>query len=134
MKDEHWALHRAHWLAGRCEVIHGLHPGAVVLPPSWLELEAALRRELAAPEPSAYWVLQLCRVSASLLTRDVVRSKIDSGEWALEHLPREHHETVLAAIRRYRREARPDDQSTIKAGWPAFLAEVKRQIGMTPAL
>ena len=127
--DEHWALHRAHWLAGRCIVLHGPEPSAVVQAPSWEELEPPLRHELAAVEPSAYGTLQLCRVWASLATRDVVRSKLDSGRWALAHLPVEHHDLVQAAMRFYRQEAEPGDPSLLEARFPALWAEVRRQLG-----
>jgi len=128
LRDRHWALHRAHWLAGKCEVVYGLEPHDVVLRPTWEELEAVLRRELDVAEPSAYWVLQLCRVWASLATRDVVRSKIDSGRWALERLAPEHHDVVLAAVRAYQKNSLPGDGRLIRARFPALLAEVRRQI------
>jgi hypothetical protein len=103
--DSHWALHRAHWLAGACIVVYGLTPDEVVAPPSWDELEQELRREAADPEAtssySAYWTLQLCRVLASLETRDVVRSKLDSGKWALQQLPEDAHIAIVAAMQSY---------------------------------
>ena len=30
LRDGHWSLHRAHWLAGACVVVHGLSPAQVV--------------------------------------------------------------------------------------------------------
>jgi hypothetical protein len=109
--DQHWALHRAHWLAGACIVVHGLAPKGVVPAPSWSEVETALMGELdeearngggeAGHACSPYWTLQLCRVLASLETHDVVRSKLDSGAWAIERLPASVLPIVRAAIEAY---------------------------------
>ena len=52
--------------------------------------------------------LQLCRVLASLETQDVVRSKLDSGAWALTRLPNEGHPAIQTAMRVYSGEASPD--------------------------
>ncbi len=126
--DTHWALHRAHWLAGRLIVIYGPEPSKIVLPPDWHDREKALRRELADPQPSAYWVLQLCRVCASLLTRDVVRSKLDSGRWALERLPEEYQAPVRAAMRFYEHTSFPEDEKVIRDGFIGFLSTIRRLI------
>jgi hypothetical protein len=124
-RDAHWALHRAHWLAGACVVVHGLSPADVVPEPDWGELEAVLRREAEEADASreagsAYWTLQLCRVLASLETRDVVRSKLDSGEWALERLPPGCASIIHAARRYYSGVAMAGDVDLIKAEFPAF--------------
>ncbi len=126
--DEHWALHRAHWLGGRCKVIHGLRPESVVPPPTWAELQDVLMRELRSPEPNAYWSLQLCRVWASLMTRNVVRSKLDSARWALQRLDHEHHLVVREAMKHYERGADAVDLGVIKERFPALLGEVRRRI------
>lgn len=127
--DRHWALHRAHWLAGRCEVVYGLEPSSVVPPPTWEELKITLAEELNEAEPGAYWVLQLCRVWASLATRDVVRSKLDSGSWALERLPSEHHAVIHAALHHYERKAEPDDEALIEAYFSEFHQAIRRRVG-----
>lgn len=129
--DEHWALHRAHWLAGRRKVIHGPDPAEIVQPPTWEQLESALRRELERPDPSdpsPYWVLQLARVWASLETRDVVRSKLDSAAWALERLPQQYHPIIEAAARFYRRSSEPDDERLIANNFPMFVEEITRRV------
>lgn len=126
--DEHWVLHRAHWRVGRCRVIHGLGPREVVRPPEWNELARVLWRELRSPEPSAYWVLQLCRVWASLETQDVVRSKLDSARWALQRLGDEHHAVVREAMRHYERGADSSSMDVIRERFPALLAEVRRRV------
>jgi hypothetical protein len=133
-RDEHWALHRAHWLAGACIVVHGLAPREVVLEPAWEELAAVLRHELVAEardgnEPgsacSPYWTLQLCRVLASLGTHDVVRSKLDSGAWALRRLPSETHAIIEAAIRYYSRQPVQGDDELVRDAYPDFYAAVR---------
>jgi hypothetical protein len=129
LTDTHWALHRAHWLAGRLNVIYGPGPSNIVLPPEWHDIEIALRKELTNPQPSAYWVLQLCRVWASLLTRDVVRSKLDSGRWALERLPKDYQALVRAAMRYYEHLSFPEDQSMIRDGFFGFLRKIRELVG-----
>ena len=46
MRDEAWALHRAHVLAGRYFLVAGIDPREIVPEPTWAELEAALRAEM----------------------------------------------------------------------------------------
>lgn len=128
LTDTHWALHRAHWLAGRLKIIYGPEPSSIVLPPEWHDIEKELRKELANPQPSAYWVLQLCRVWASLLTRDVVRSKLDSGKWALERLPKDYQALVKAAIRYYKRISNPEDQALIRDAFPSFRRKIQELV------
>lgn len=131
MRDDHWPFHRAHWLAGRVRVIHGLAPGDVVLPPTWQEHETALLQELKGLEDwgaTPYSVLQLCRVWASLVTHDVVRSKLDSAEWALRRLDPEYHDIIHAAIRFYRRDGRPEDGTIIAERYGSFRTEVVNQL------
>jgi hypothetical protein len=92
LRDDSWALHRAHILAGRVIVLHGVDPGSIYIPPSWSELEEALDGEMGyvaahLTEYPAYCVLNLCRLLYSWETGDVVTSKAASAVWALEHLP-----------------------------------------------
>lgn len=112
-------------------MIHGLHPADIVQPPKWEQLKRTLRREVERSEPSPYWVLQLLRVWASLETRDVVRSKLDSAEWALERLPRQYHAIIQAAIHFYQRSSKSDDQSLIAEDFPMFVAEIRQWIDGT---
>lgn len=126
--DKHWALHRAHWLAGQCRIVHGLDPSGVVQKPTWIELESILLTELKNVEADAYWVLQLCRVWASLATRNVVRSKIDSGRWAMERLSETYYDMIHAAIRYYEGSEGPDDPALIRMGFPEFVEVVRRKI------
>ncbi|HXH22585.1 MAG TPA: aminoglycoside adenylyltransferase domain-containing protein [Dehalococcoidia bacterium] len=133
VRDEHWALHRAHWLAGAVIVVHGLAPQGIVPPPEWQEIEQALRRDAeeagrVLSGGSPYWTLQLCRILASLETRDVVRSKLDSGAWALERLGPGFAPIIRAAQRYYSGVARPGDLDLIKSGYPAFYEALKRLI------
>ncbi len=130
LRDGHWPLHRAHWLAGAVVVVHGLSPSQVVPAPTWEELAATLRAEAAEAADhlgrgTAYWTLQLCRVLASLETHDVVRSKLDSGEWALRRLPRRTHAIIRAAGRFYTGEARADDQHLIAQSFAGFHQAVR---------
>ena len=46
MRDEAWALHRAHVRAGRYFLLAGIDPREIVPQPTWAELEAGLRAEM----------------------------------------------------------------------------------------
>jgi hypothetical protein len=135
--DLHWSLHRAHWLAGACIVVHGLAPAEVVRAPTWDELRTTLQAELLdeakdgggqpGQSSSAYWTLQLCRLLASLETQDVVRSKLDSGAWALERLPAQSH-VIQAAMRYYQRDERQGDAELIIRRYADFYASIRALI------
>lgn len=110
--DGSWALHRAHWLAGRCIVLQGPPPAEVVTPPDWAEVEVGLRGELEFARRSphdAFAVLNACRVLHSLRAGDAVQSKSGSAAWALRHLPAEHHAAIRAALASYRGHAAEAD-------------------------
>ena len=130
VRDLHWSLHCAHWLAGACVVVHGISPLDVLPTPTWPELEATLRQEIEdagryLADGTAYWTLQLCRVLASLETRDVVRSKLDSADWELDHLPPSTHPAITAASRYYHHTPQPGDPELIRAGYPNVYAAVR---------
>lgn len=126
--DDCWALHRAHWLAGRLIVIYGPEPVNIIKKPEWNELEEDLLNEIKDPQPSPYWVLQLCRVCASLFTHDVVRSKLDSGMWALKNLPKVYQPIIQAAMSFYEKKSLNDDESIIKINFSMFHLEIQKQI------
>ncbi len=127
LRDEAWALHRAHWLAGRCVVLHGPDPAAVVAAPAWAEQRAGLATELTflrgvPVEHGAYAVLNACRILRSLAERDVVQSKFGSAGWALEHLPPELSCAIQAALSAYRGTATAADAEVLAAARPAIEA------------
>jgi hypothetical protein len=127
LMDRSWALHRAHWLAGRCVVLHGPYPAAIVPVPAWAEQRAGLEAELeflrAVPaEDNAYAVLNACRILRSLSDRDVVQSKFGSAAWALEHLPTELGPAIEAALSAYRGTATAADADVLAAARPAIEA------------
>jgi hypothetical protein len=101
--DESWALHRAHFRAGRCIVLYGPDTRELFTEPSWAELDAALQSELhyvaehLADYP-AYCILNLCRLIYSYHTRDVVVSKHTSARWLSETYP-EKSPCIYAAMR-----------------------------------
>lgn len=119
LRDQSWALHRAHWMAGRCVVLHGPAPASVVPRPSWPELRAGLAAEFsfaAAGHSDAFAVLNCCRILRSLAEHDVVQSKFGSGWWALEQLPAEHTAAIIAAMNSYRGSATAADEDALAAG------------------
>jgi Domain of unknown function (DUF4111) len=127
LHDNAWALHRAHWLAGRCVVLHGQDPAEIVAAPAWSEQRAGLEAELAflraePPEHGAYAVLNACRIVRSLEDRNVVQSKFGSAAWALDHLSPELGPAISAALDTYRGEATPAGDEKIAAARPAIEA------------
>ncbi|MEX2393908.1 MAG: aminoglycoside adenylyltransferase domain-containing protein [Actinomycetota bacterium] len=104
-RDEHWAIHRAHWHAGRTVIVRGPDPRELVPPPTWQELDDDLQDALedAAKHTNAYGTLNLCRVLKSYEMRDVVTSKYHSALWTLGFLDAEHHAIVRNALDAYER-------------------------------
>ena len=123
LRDDAWALHRAHWLAGRCVVLHGPPPASIVAEPSWDEQQHGLAAEFrfaAASQNDAFAVLNCCRILRSLAEHDVVQSKFGSGWWALDHLPAEHAAAVTGAMNTYRGCATDADAAALTDGRPAI--------------
>jgi hypothetical protein len=132
MRDEAWALHRAHVLAGRYFLVTGIDPAEIVVPPTWAELDAALRSQFEfveehAHEP-AYGILNSARILYSFAMRDVVVSKYHAAQWALESLPGEWHDGVRAALRFYRRQPDQGDDRVFEECRAPFIAYVKRSL------
>lgn len=126
IRDNSWALHRAHIRAGRCVVLYGPDPRQVYSPASWPELEAALDGEwdfVAAhlEEYPAYCVLNLCRLIYSYGTRDVVVSKRASAAWAVKAFP-EWKALIAAAISFYDRRATAQEEELLRASVRSFFA------------
>src|SRR5918992_2841113 len=112
-RDTSWSIHRAHWLAGRCVVIHGPDPRELVSEPTWAELAGELSRELehierhvfegdTDPFEATYAILNGSRILHALESGSVAISKAAAGRWALQHLPARWHPAVKAASRAYR--------------------------------
>jgi Domain of unknown function (DUF4111) len=134
--DESWAIHRAHWLAGRVVTIHGPDPAEIVLPPTWQELAADLHAELehlerhvqagdTDPYEAAYAVLNGSRILRSLESRDVVLSKREAGQWALEHLPDRWHATIRAALHAYDEQASAEEVELLAREMAPFVSIVR---------
>ncbi|HEY5604989.1 MAG TPA: aminoglycoside adenylyltransferase domain-containing protein [Thermoplasmata archaeon] len=121
VRDESWALHRAHWLAGRYHLLHGTPPEEFCVPPSWREIERALRHEFRFAESQinneraqAFCVLNLSRILFSVRARNVVVSKGKAAQWALRHLPARFRPAIRAASRVYRGEGTTTDRATLR--------------------
>jgi hypothetical protein len=131
-RDEAWALHRAHVLAGRYFLATGIDPAEIVVPPTWAELDTALRLQLefveAHGDEPAYGILNGARILYSFATRDVVVSKHHAAQWALESLPGEWHDGVRAALRFYSRQPDQGDDRVFEECWAPFIAYVKRSL------
>ncbi len=133
--DRAWALHRAHWLAGRVVILAGSAPASLLCPPSWSELREGLRQEVAFlesvvserrtdPGYTAFVILNACRIVYSRRTRDVVTSKRAAGRWALEHLPSRWHAAIEAADRVYAMRDRPTDAGVLVEAMAPLVAEL----------
>jgi hypothetical protein len=135
MRDEAWALHRAHVHAGRYFIIAGIDPREVAPEPTWAELEAGLRAEMRFVETHAdaksFGVLNAARILSSFETHDVVRSKYQAGQWALESLPPEWHEALHAALRWYERASLADDERVLSEVAAPFVAYVSRSLPLS---
>lgn len=106
-RDDSWALHRAHWHAGRFVLVRGPDPRTIVPEATWDEVDEALQGELGSVEDHlddspAFSVLNLCRILYSYETRDVVVGKFQAAMWALAFLDVDRHALVRAAVEAYR--------------------------------
>jgi hypothetical protein len=132
MRDDAWALHRAHVLAGRAFVVAGIDPKDIVPEPTWAELEEALLDELrfveTHPTASAFGLLNGARILYSFATRDVVVSKYQAGQWGLESLPEQWRGGLRAALRYYERTSVEGDDRVLDASWGPFVSYVKGSI------
>lgn len=138
-RDTSWALHRAHWLAGRYVNLYGPDPDEMVTPPDWEELRGELDRELehverhifegdTDPYEAAYAFLNGSRILRSLATRNVVSSKPAAGAWALEHLPARWHDAIRAALRTHAGQRTVDDADLLATEMAPFVSFVREQL------
>lgn len=132
-RDNSWALHRAHILAGHVITLAGPDPSTMYQPPTWAELDAALQGELSyvrdhLEQHPAYGALNLCRLIYSYRHREVVVSKRGTGGWALQELPQGWHRLIDAALRVYALEATPADRRILQSQLDAFLGFAETEI------
>jgi hypothetical protein len=138
-RDTAWALHRAHWLAGRFVPVYGQEPAEIVPPPTWPEVEADLDRELehierhvhegdTDPYEASYAILNGSRILHSLETRDVALSKREAGTWALDLLPHRWAPAVRAALRAYDEQASREDVELLATEMAPFVAMVRQRL------
>jgi hypothetical protein len=130
--DNAWALHRAHIHAGRYLSLHGADPRGIVPPASWHELEEALRSELAyirdhLHQYPDYCILNLCRLVYSFETREVIISKAQASEWALDGLPK-WVGLVELARKSYLGQATPTDRERMLAEVRDFYEYTRERI------
>ena len=138
-RDTAWALHRAHWLAGRVAHVYGREPAEIVPRPTWAEIEVDLDRELEHierhvhegdrdPHEAAYAILNGSRILHSIETHNVVLSKREAGMWALDHLPERWHPAIGAALRAYDERATPADVELLASEMADFIAAVRERL------
>jgi hypothetical protein len=138
-RDTAWAVHRAHWLAGKYVQVFGQEPADIVPSPTWPELEADLDRELehierhidegdTDPYEASYAILNGSRILHSIETRNVVLSKRAAGTWALEHLPARWHAAIRAADRAYDNQATAEEAELLASEMGPFVAMVRERL------
>jgi hypothetical protein len=138
-RDTSWAIHRAHWLAGRYVHLYGREPGVIVPAPTWAELEVDLRRELEHlerhvaegdndPFEATYAIFNGSRILHAVETGNVVISKRSAGAWSLEHLPGRWHAAIFAAGRAYDGKATARDAALLRTAMAPFVAMVRKRL------
>jgi hypothetical protein len=138
-RDTAWALHRAHWLAGRVVHVYGREPVDIVPTPTWPEIELDLDRELehierhvlegdTEPYEAAYAILNGSRILHSIETHNVVLSKREAGTWALDKIPERWHPAVGAALRAYDERATRADAELLANEMAHFVAMVRERL------
>ena len=138
-RDTTWAIHRAHWLAGRYVSLHGPDPDAFVAGPGWDELVGELDREIehlerhvlegdTDPYEASYALLNGSRILHALETHDVVISKRAAGAWALEHLPARWHPALRAAVQTHGGDGTSVDADLLAEEMAPFVAFVRQHL------
>jgi hypothetical protein len=138
-RDTTWAIHRAHWLAGRYVNLHGLEPEQLVPRPTWPELVAELSRELehierhvvegdTDPYEATYALMNGGRILNALETRNAAITKHAAGAWAIDHLPVRWQATLRAAVRTYDGEPAAGDVELIAAEMAPFVEFVRERL------
>lgn len=138
-RDTSWALHRAHWLAGRYLLLHGPEPAEIVPAPTWAEIEPELSRELehierhvlegdTDPREATYAILNTSRILHTLEAGDAAISKREAGRWALEHLPDRWQPALHAAMRAHAGQATAEDVSILASEMAAFVALARERL------
>lgn len=106
VRDDMWALHRAHVHGGAYIRLVGPAPTAIYPTVSWPEIARALGEEFSRLRKGldrypAYTTLQLCRLMYTWRTRRPVVSKRVAAAWALRSLPPAWRMHVRTALRTY---------------------------------
>lgn len=141
-RDTSWAIHRAHWLAGRYVNLHGPEPAELVKEPSWEELEAELSRELehierhvvegdTDPYESTYAILNSSRIIRAVETHSVAISKRAAGTWALQHLPARWGAALQAATRTYDGRPAAADAALLAREMAPFVEFARERLPLT---
>jgi hypothetical protein len=133
VRDDGWALHRAHVLAGRYFLIVGRDPQGFLPAPTWTEVEDGLRSELRFIEThreyADFGILNACRLLYTVERRDAVVSKYAAAQWARQRVPQSERAAIDAAVRAYTSHTRAGDEAVLATGWSALVARAKKALG-----
>lgn len=129
--DKSWALHCEHIRGGHCIVVYGPNPLEIYPEMSWSEIEKALDVEMNyvkkyLEEYPHYSILNLCRLAYSYQAGDVVISKGEAADWALENFP-EWKKLIELSIKTYSGDATETDRKYLLSEVENFMKfSVKR--------
>jgi Aminoglycoside adenylyltransferase, C-terminal domain len=131
VRDEAWALHRAHVCAGRYFLIVGLDPRELMVEPTWEEIDTALRSELRFivehPQHAEFGILNACRILYTVEHGDAVVSKYASAQWARARVTKRERAAIDAAVQRYLSDSETD-HAVLASGWSALVARAQRAL------
>jgi hypothetical protein len=133
VRDDMWALHRAHVHGGASVALIGPAPTAIYPTVAWPEIARALREEFSRLRKGldrypAYTTLQLCRLMYTWRTRKPVVSKRGAAAWALRTLPTAWRTHVRTALHAYSARESGREIPALRRSMVAFYGFAEEQI------
>jgi Domain of unknown function (DUF4111) len=124
--DDAWALHREHFARSSYIRLCGPRASRIFPPVNWLEIRAALYRQLVYSrkmiESDPWWsVLNLSRLVYNFRTGSMALSKMAAAIWALKRLPSRWKPVIQSAIKTYKGTADRRDRMILKRDARKFL-------------
>ncbi len=130
--DMAWPLHRAHVHKGKFKLLFGENPQKFLPASNWSECVEGLTNELQFikdhPQYPQFGILNLSRLLYSWQTQNVVISKYESAQWALQNLESKWQPAIEAALRDYEDRMKPGDTILLKNIFPDFLNFTQKEI------
>jgi streptomycin 3"-adenylyltransferase len=122
-REPDFPMHRQHLCESGLKVV-GCEPQKLFHPVPWEILKQSLQQELAFikkqfKQRPIYAVLNLCRVVRAYETQSL-SSKKQGGEWGLQYLPLEFHETIQIAMKGYTHKISQRQKHSLTENLPLF--------------